>query len=180
VRLGGIRPRALEFQREAAERAERLRPVFGELAALSARKSYRNLAAMRADGYVSAPCPQGSWGPPRPERNTASAIISHLYAIPCLAGFVINPRKAARVHNRFSVAMHVRPLWFIRMSSVGLFGLFEGNEKPSARSQIALGPWRLMSHVITPFHLAPASCPNHFRFALRHFYDLARAAKARS
>jgi DNA invertase Pin-like site-specific DNA recombinase len=43
VRLGGIRPRGLEFQREAAERAERLRPVFDELAALSARKTAEEL-----------------------------------------------------------------------------------------------------------------------------------------
>jgi hypothetical protein len=43
VRLGGIRPRGLEFQREAAERAERLRQVFDELAALSARKAAEEL-----------------------------------------------------------------------------------------------------------------------------------------
>jgi len=39
VRLGGLRPKGVEVQKEARERAERLRLVFGELAALSARKA---------------------------------------------------------------------------------------------------------------------------------------------
>jgi DNA invertase Pin-like site-specific DNA recombinase len=43
VRLGGIRAKGLELQREAAERAERLRPLFGELAGLSARKAAEEL-----------------------------------------------------------------------------------------------------------------------------------------
>jgi len=43
VRLGGLRPKGLEFQREAAERAERLRPVFAELAGMSARKAAEEL-----------------------------------------------------------------------------------------------------------------------------------------
>ena len=43
VRLGGLRAKGLQFQREAAERAERLRAVFGELAELSARKAAQEL-----------------------------------------------------------------------------------------------------------------------------------------
>jgi DNA invertase Pin-like site-specific DNA recombinase len=37
VRLGGLRERGVEFSREAAERAEQLRPVFAEVSGLSAR-----------------------------------------------------------------------------------------------------------------------------------------------
>ena len=43
VRLGGVRAKGLELQREAAERAERLRQVFGELATLSARSAAQEL-----------------------------------------------------------------------------------------------------------------------------------------
>jgi DNA invertase Pin-like site-specific DNA recombinase len=43
VRLGGLRPKGLEFQREAAERAERLRDVFAELEGMSARKAATEL-----------------------------------------------------------------------------------------------------------------------------------------
>jgi len=43
VRLGGLRAKGLELQREAAERAERLRAVFGELVELSARKAAEEL-----------------------------------------------------------------------------------------------------------------------------------------
>ncbi|SRR6266567_3334772 len=39
VRLGGLRPKGLEFQRQAVEFAERLRPVFAELSGLSAREA---------------------------------------------------------------------------------------------------------------------------------------------
>src|SRR5829696_7886115 len=39
VRLGGLRNHGAELQREADERAEQLRPVFEELAGLSARKA---------------------------------------------------------------------------------------------------------------------------------------------
>ncbi len=43
VRLGGVRATGLALQREAAERAERLRSVFGELAGLSTRKAAEEL-----------------------------------------------------------------------------------------------------------------------------------------
>jgi DNA invertase Pin-like site-specific DNA recombinase len=43
VRLGGLNAKGLENQRLAAERAERLRNVFGELAHLSARKAAEEL-----------------------------------------------------------------------------------------------------------------------------------------
>jgi DNA invertase Pin-like site-specific DNA recombinase len=43
VRLGGLNAKGLENQRLAAERAERLRDVFGELAHLSARKAAEEL-----------------------------------------------------------------------------------------------------------------------------------------
>ncbi len=43
VRLGGLRSKGEEFQREAAERAEALRGVFEELAGLSARKAAEEL-----------------------------------------------------------------------------------------------------------------------------------------
>ena len=43
VRLGGLRSKGEEFQREAAERAEVLRGVFEELAGLSARKAAEEL-----------------------------------------------------------------------------------------------------------------------------------------
>jgi DNA invertase Pin-like site-specific DNA recombinase len=43
VRLGGRRAKSDEFQREAAERAEALRPVFAELAGLSHRKAAEEL-----------------------------------------------------------------------------------------------------------------------------------------
>src|SRR6266498_585103 len=39
VRLGGLNARGIENQREAAERAEQLRPVFVELGGMSARKA---------------------------------------------------------------------------------------------------------------------------------------------
>jgi DNA invertase Pin-like site-specific DNA recombinase len=43
VRLGGLNAKGLENQRLAAERAERLRSVFGELAGMSARKAAEEL-----------------------------------------------------------------------------------------------------------------------------------------
>jgi hypothetical protein len=39
VRLGGLRTKGEEYQREAAVRAEQLRPVFEELSGLSARRA---------------------------------------------------------------------------------------------------------------------------------------------
>jgi DNA invertase Pin-like site-specific DNA recombinase len=43
VRLGGLRSKGEEYQREAAERAEILRSVFAELSGLSARKAAEEL-----------------------------------------------------------------------------------------------------------------------------------------
>jgi uncharacterized protein with von Willebrand factor type A (vWA) domain len=43
VRLGGLRSKGEEFQREAAARAEALRPVFEELSGLSARQAAEEL-----------------------------------------------------------------------------------------------------------------------------------------
>jgi DNA invertase Pin-like site-specific DNA recombinase len=43
VRLGGLSAKGIENQREAAERSERLRPVFAELAGVSARKAAEEL-----------------------------------------------------------------------------------------------------------------------------------------
>jgi DNA invertase Pin-like site-specific DNA recombinase len=43
VRLGGLRSKGEEYQREAAERAEALRGVFDELSGLSARKAAEEL-----------------------------------------------------------------------------------------------------------------------------------------
>src|SRR5262249_23454106 len=39
VRLGGLRSKGEEYQRQALERAEALRPVFAQLSSLSARKA---------------------------------------------------------------------------------------------------------------------------------------------
>jgi DNA invertase Pin-like site-specific DNA recombinase len=44
VRLGGLNSKGIENQRQAAERAERLRQVFGELADMSARKAAEELS----------------------------------------------------------------------------------------------------------------------------------------
>jgi DNA invertase Pin-like site-specific DNA recombinase len=43
VRLGGLRPKGEEYQRQAAERAESLRPVFTELSGLSHRAAAAEL-----------------------------------------------------------------------------------------------------------------------------------------
>jgi DNA invertase Pin-like site-specific DNA recombinase len=43
VRLGGLRSKGEEYQRQALERAEALRPVFAELSGLSARKAAEEL-----------------------------------------------------------------------------------------------------------------------------------------
>jgi DNA invertase Pin-like site-specific DNA recombinase len=43
VRLGGLRSKGEEYQRQALERAETLRPVFAELSGLSARKAAEEL-----------------------------------------------------------------------------------------------------------------------------------------
>src|SRR5262249_53882879 len=55
VRLGGLNAKGIENQREAVERA-RLRPVFLELAGLSARKAAEELNRRR----ISAPA-GGKW-----------------------------------------------------------------------------------------------------------------------
>jgi DNA invertase Pin-like site-specific DNA recombinase len=47
VRLGGLNAKGLETQAAAAERAEQLRPVFAELASLSARKAAVELNARK-------------------------------------------------------------------------------------------------------------------------------------
>jgi DNA invertase Pin-like site-specific DNA recombinase len=56
VRLGGLNAKGIENQREAAERAEGLRQVFGELADLSARKAAEELNGRG----ISAPA-GGTW-----------------------------------------------------------------------------------------------------------------------
>ena len=43
VRLGGLRSKGEEYQREAAARAEQLRPIFEELSGLSARRAAEEL-----------------------------------------------------------------------------------------------------------------------------------------
>jgi DNA invertase Pin-like site-specific DNA recombinase len=53
ITLGGLRDKGAELQREALERAERLRSVFDELASLSARKAAEEL---NARGF---PTPEG-------------------------------------------------------------------------------------------------------------------------
>jgi DNA invertase Pin-like site-specific DNA recombinase len=60
VRLGGLRPKGIEFQREAAERAERLRLVFEELSDLSARKAADELNRRK----IPAPA-GGKWFAPQ-------------------------------------------------------------------------------------------------------------------
>jgi hypothetical protein len=57
-RLGGMRQKSLETQREARERAEQLPPIFTELAHLSANALARELNAR------CVPTPTGkSWSP---------------------------------------------------------------------------------------------------------------------
>ncbi len=43
MRLGGLRSKGEEYQREAAARAEQLRPIFEELSGLSARRAAEEL-----------------------------------------------------------------------------------------------------------------------------------------
>jgi hypothetical protein len=45
VRIGGLRDKGMELEREAKERAEGLRTVFEELSGLSARKAAEELNA---------------------------------------------------------------------------------------------------------------------------------------
>jgi DNA invertase Pin-like site-specific DNA recombinase len=51
VRLGGLRPKGVEYQREAAERAESLRSIFMELSGLSHRAA---AAELNARGITTA------------------------------------------------------------------------------------------------------------------------------
>jgi len=50
VRLGGLNAKGIENQREAAERAERLRQVFGELAHLFGKEGGRGTEPARYSG----------------------------------------------------------------------------------------------------------------------------------
>src|ERR1700692_4344211 len=57
IALGGLRAHGIQAREEALERAEELRPVFDELAGLSARK----IAAALNERKIATPTPGGVW-----------------------------------------------------------------------------------------------------------------------